>query len=532
MTRTKIAIIIGAGPAGLTAAYELLKTTKDVMPVIYEENDHVGGIAKTVNYKGNRMDMGGHRFFSKSDKVMNWWQNILPIEQAKNDPDASIDLHYQNKTTKINLQKNTPPAGNRDKDAVMLVRSRLSRIFFLNKFFDYPITLNIRTIRNLGFFRIIKIGFSYMKACIFQVKEVSLEDFLINKFGKELYLTFFKDYTEKVWGVPCSEISAEWGAQRIKGLSIMKAIGHMIKQLFPTTPDIEQKNTETSLIQRFLYPKLGPGQMWEEVLKRIVEEGGKIHYNKKATGLYMQGKDIGEVEISDTATGQTERIKGDYFFSTMPVRDLINVIHPEAPRKVLEVARGLMYRDFITVGLLMKKLKIKNETSIKTDHDIIPDNWIYIQEKGVHLGRLQIFNNWSPFLVKDPDTVWMGLEYFCNEGDELWNKTDEEFMSFAIDELASINIIDRSDVLDQTITRVPKAYPAYFGSYKDFHIIRDFTDSIENLFMIGRNGMHKYNNQDHSMLTAMKAVENIKEGIKSKEALWNINTEQDYHESK
>jgi len=506
----KVAIIIGAGPAGLTVADELLKKSKDIQPVIFEMSGDFGGISKTVNYKGNRMDMGGHRFFSKSDRVMEWWQNIIPVKE-QNKAQSQAD----------------------DTDKVMLVRERLSRIFFLRRFFDYPVTLNFDTIKNLGVVRLFKIGLSYLKIKLFPItQEKSLEDFFINRFGKELYLTFFKDYTEKVWGVPCSEIEPEWGAQRIKGLSISKALLHMLKQIFSSKATLAQKDIETSLIQQFLYPKFGPGQMWQEVAKIVQEKGAQIHLHHQVVGLKALGNKITEVVIKNLQTGEIKSQVGDYFFSTMPVKELIESITPVVPAEVFSVASKLMYRDFITVGLLMKKLKIKNETKRKTINNVVPDNWIYIQERDVKIGRLQIFNNWSPYLVADQNNVWIGLEYFCNEGDELWNKPDADFIKFAISELAKIDIIEEGDVLDSTIVKVKKAYPAYFGSYSEFSTVRKFTDSIENLFLIGRNGMHKYNNQDHSMLTAMVAVENVVNNVVSKDNIWGVNTEQEYHETK
>jgi len=384
--------------------------------------------------------------------------------------------------------------------------------------------LNLNTLSNLGFMRIIKIGLSYIKIRFSPIKnEESLEDFFINRFGKELYLTFFKDYTEKVWGIPCNRISPEWGRQRIKGLSISKALLHAVKK---------QKNTETSLIGQFMYPKFGPGQMWEQVARIIKEKGGEIYLKHKVIGLKHHDNKIVGAVVKEKTTNDLITKTADYFFSTMPVRDLIQSLQNDVPREIRQVAHGLMYRDFITAGLLLRKLKIKNETRIKTINNIVPDNWIYIQERDVKLGRIQIFNNWSPYMVKDENTVWIGLEYFCNEGDELWNKTDESFAKFAIDELAKIDIIEKEDVLDKVVIRMPKTYPAYFGTYDQFHVIKNFTDKFENLFLIGRNGMHRYNNQDHSMLTAMAAVENIINNIKSKHNIWAVNTEDEYHEDK
>lgn len=526
MENKKIAIIIGAGPAGLTAAYELLKKT-DIKPVILESTGELGGIARTINYKGNRIDIGGHRFFSKSDRVMKWWQNILPLQAAPSGGKTAVTISYQNKNRQVNLPANGPNPETEDK--VMLVRSRLSRIFYLRKFFDYPVSLNLRTIGNLGFMRLVKIGFSYLKALLFPVEEKSLEDFFINRFGRELYLTFFKDYTEKVWGVPCNEIEPEWGAQRIKGLSITKALLHMVSEIFRSQKDIEQKNIETSLIQQFLYPKFGPGQMWEEVAKQITALGGEIHFHSPVTILNCEGKNITSVLAKNEKTGETKSFTGDYFFSTMPVKDLVLGLRPGAPAKLSEIAKNLKYRDFITVGLLLTGLKVHDKGH---STNLIADNWIYIQELDVKVGRLQIFNNWSPYMVLDKKLVWIGLEYFCNEGDELWNMEEQAFKHFAIAELAKINIIDPKDVLDGVVIKMPKAYPAYFGSYGQFSEIKDYTDGFANLFLVGRNGMHKYNNQDHSMLTAMLAVENIINGVTSKNNLWQVNTEEEYHESK
>lgn len=526
----KTAIIIGAGPAGLTAAYELLEKTANIKPIIYEISEDIGGIAKTINYKGNRMDMGGHRFFSKSDRIMQWWMDILPLQQTRSD-NPVISIQYQNQNKVIPASHTGPDP--EITDTVMLVRQRLSRILFLRKFFDYPISLNRKTITNLGLIRMLKIAKSYLFAKLFPIRnEKTLEDFFINRFGKELYLTFFKNYTEKVWGVACTEIDSEWGAQRVKGLSLYKTLLHIIKKIFSTSTSVQQKNIETSLIEEFLYPKFGPGQMWEKVAEIIQERGGEIHLNHTIIGMTYSGNTVTEVTIKDTATDQIKKQSGDYFFSTMPIKELITCLTPSVPSEVLHVASGLVYRDFITVGLLLKKLKIKNETTIETQNNLTPDNWIYIQEPEVKMGRLQIFNNWSPWLVKDPNTVWLGLEYFCNENDALWQKSDAEFMQFAIDELIKIDFIDKNQVLDHTLVRIKKAYPAYFGSYHQLEMIRKFTDNMENLFLIGRNGMHKYNNQDHSMLTAITAVENIIQGIKNKDNIWSVNTEQDYHETK
>ncbi len=524
MENDKKAIIIGAGPAGLTAGYELVSRTS-ITPTIFEATADIGGISKTVNFKGNRIDIGGHRFFSKSDIVMQWWQSLLPLQGAPSKDDAMLGREVV-----ISKEKNAPDPEKTDE--VMLVRRRLSRIFFLRKFFDYPVSLNLKTILNLGIARIGRIGFSYTSSRLFPIrKETSLEDFFINRFGRELYRTFFKDYTEKVWGVPCTEIKPEWGAQRIKGLSISKAIIHALKQIFVKPNSLEQKKIETSLIEQFMYPKLGPGQMWETVAEEIQQRRGEIAMEHTVTMLESNGNRILSAIVQDK-NGNRKKINGDFFFSTMPVRDLIRAMGDKVPPEVKNIAEGLSYRNFITVGLLLTELKIKNGTDFKTINQIIPDNWIYVQESDVKLGRIQIFNNWSPYLVKDPNKVWIGLEYFCNEGDSLWTKSDDEMAELAIEELIKIGMIEKKHVLDHVTIRMPNTYPGYFGTYEHFDQIRNFTDQYENLFLIGRNGMHRYNNQDHSMLTAMAAVENIIHGVKSKENIWNVNVEDDYHEEK
>lgn len=519
------AIIIGAGPAGLTAAYELV-TRSNIKPIVLEQSNKIGGISRTEVYKGNRIDIGGHRFFSKSKVVMDWWQHILPIQGALSKDELSIqDINLQKKIAE-KLSKSGPNPETTDR--VMLIRSRLSRIFFMRKFFNYPISLNWDTIKSLGFVKIVKIGWTYSVIQLFPPKNIdSLEDFLISRFGKELYETFFKDYTEKVWGVPCSKISSEWGAQRIKGLSVTKTILHAIKTIFVNDKSINQEGTETSLIEQFMYPKLGPGQLWETVTKIIEDKGGEVIFNAKVVNLETTKNKITRVRYINQETNTNVLLEGNYVLSSMPVKHLIRALGNIVPNHVKEVGEGLQYRDFITVGLLLNELKIT-----KSNNSLISDNWIYIQEKDVKLGRLQIFNNWSPYLVKDDEKIWIGLEYFCNKGDDLWEMKDDKFIQFAIDELQKIDIINKDDVIDSTIIKVPKAYPAYFGTYDRFDEIKAFTNTFENLFLLGRNGMHKYNNQDHSMLTAITSVNNILSGITNKENIWSINVEKDYHEEK
>ncbi len=526
----KIAIIIGAGPAGLTAAYELLEKT-DIIPIIYEMSDKVGGISKTINYNDNLIDIGGHRFFSKSEKIIDWWLNIFPIQSYPAKDDMLLNRDFNQYIGDLNLfSENSSDSDPEKRDKVMLARNRVSRILFLKHFFDYPISLNLNTMVNLGFKTTFLIFISYIYSFLFPItEEKSLEDFFINRFGKKLYLTFFKDYTEKVWGIPCNEINAEWGEQRIKNLSIYKTISHYLKKKI--NKNKVNKITETSLIERFMYPKLGPGQIWEETAKIIENKGGKIFLNHEVIGMDLKDDVILKIKFKNNNSNIIGIQKGDYFFSTMPIKNLINSMGSKVPEEVIKISNGLVYRDFITVGLLLNELKIKNDSDIKTLNNIIPDNWIYIQEKNVNLGRIQVFNNWSPYLVKDDDKIWLGLEYFCNEGDILWNKSDEEMLDFAVKELLNIEFINsKNDVLDGTVIKVEKAYPAYFGSYGQFDIIRDYIDNFENLFLIGRNGMHRYNNMDHSMLTAIKAVENIINEEPSKNNIWLVNTEEEYHE--
>ncbi len=350
----KRAIIIGAGPAGLTAAFELLEKS-DVKPIIYEASYEIGGISKTVNYKNNRIDIGGHRFFSKSDRVMDWWRNIFPVQGS-----PSCDDKLLGREIPLSTAPDAPDPEKTDK--VMLWRSRVSRILFLRKFFDYPISLNFKMLSNLGLIKIFKIGTSYIKSIFFPIRtEKSLEDFMVNRFGRELYRTFFSDYTEKVWGVPCDHIKPEWGAQRIKGLSISKALLDAVKNLFGRggADSIDQKDVETTLIKQFMYPKYGPGQMWEEVARLVQEAGGEIHMGRQVRGLRHRDGKIAGVDVKDAKTGESYLVEGDYYISTMPVKDLVLGFDTGVPGEVADVASELMYRDFMTVGLLTKKLKIK-----------------------------------------------------------------------------------------------------------------------------------------------------------------------------
>lgn len=509
----KTAIIIGAGPAGLTAAYMLLKET-DVVPIVLEESDVVGGISRTVCHNGNRMDLGGHRFFSKNEEVNALWQELMPLQGAP----ALDDLLLGREKP---LEKGGPDPEHEDR--VMLVRDRVSRIYYLRKFFDYPISLKWQTIRNMGIWRTMKAGVGYVWSAIFKRKEKTLKDFMINRFGVPLYRMFFESYNEKLWGRNPEDIAPDWGAQRIKGLSLMKAILSMLRHAL----GIREKQVETSLIEQYRYPKRGPGQLWETMASEIEARGGKIVLNAAVAKIYQTNDRIEAVETSDG-----KRFEGDWFFSSMPIKDLVESLRSPVPEEVQSVAKGLPYRDFITVGMLLKSIRLKNQTERKTLNNIVPDCWIYVQERDVHMGRIQVFNNWSPYMVEDPEhTVWLGLEYFCNEGDWMWEMSDEAFIEMAKQELIRMEIIEPDAVLDAKRLRVKKAYPAYFDTYEQFDVVRAYLDGFENLYCIGRNGQHRYNNMDHSMLTAMEAVRALRNGT-GKEALWSINTEEVYHETK
>lgn len=519
----KTVVIVGAGPAGLTAALELLRQAK-IKVVVLEASGDLGGISKTVNFKNNRIDIGGHRFFSKSDWVMDWWKDILPIATDED----TVEIAYQNARRMIETG-----ASMSDDEQVMLVRNRMSRIYFDGKFFPYPVKADISTALKLGPMRVGRMIGSYGMARAFpRHPETSLEDFLLNRFGRELYETFFKHYTEKVWGVKCTEISADWGAQRIKGLNISRAIAHAltspVKKLIGSSGDA----ANTSLIERFLYPKYGPGQMWETVAEKVRAAGGEIRMGQKAVGLEVRGFQARSVTVQDSATGERTTIPADYVISTMPVTELVDAMGDAVPESVRKVSGGLEYRDFITVGLLLKKLLRTSGAIPDSPINLVPDNWIYIQDQGIDVGRLQFFNNWSPYMVNDPGTAWVGMEYFCREGDRLWSLDDSAMSELGISEMAKLGLADRDDLIDSVVLRVPKAYPGYYGSYGEFDTIRLFTDSIPNLFLIGRNGMHRYNNQDHSMLTARYTVEAILTDNRDKSAVWDVNVDDDYHEEK
>lgn len=514
----KTAVIAGAGPAGLTAASELL-AAGNIKVIICEASDAIGGISRTVCHGGNRIDIGGHRFFSKSKKVIDKWLEIMPVQTSPAFDELLLGAAA------------SPDSGSDPErtDRVMLNRRRVSRIYYLRRFFDYPVSMSMATIRAMGLGRTVKAGFGYLAERCRSRKVETLEDFYISRFGRPLYSMFFEDYTQKVWGRHPSELSADWGAQRVKGLSVTA----VLRDMFMKSLGLKGRaKVETSLIEEFMYPKLGPGQLWENMAADVVAKGAELRMNNTVRRVHIdESRSVKAVTVVD-ADGHESRIDCDWFLSSMPVKELVSEIEGiDIPADVSRIAAGLPYRDFITVGLLVDRLGITNRTAYRTYADRVPDTWIYVQERDVKLGRIQIFNNWSPYMVdRFKDHMWIGLEYFCNEGDRLWEMSDREFIDMAIQELRSIGVLSGSEVADSVRIKVRKAYPAYFGSYSEFGTVREWLDSIPNLFCIGRNGQHRYNNMDHSMLTAMAAADAILSGSADRSAVWNVNTEAEYHE--
>ncbi len=513
-------VIIGAGPAGITCGTELLRQAPDRFDVcILEATDTIGGISRTVRAGGNRMDIGGHRFFSKDERIMHWWESILPLQGAPAYDDKELGR------PSFSVEGGPDP---QVVDEVMLKRHRISRIFYDDAFFDYPISLKASTLRSLGFARTLSVGCSYLKSAVRKLPDTSLENFYVNRFGRKLYSMFFEGYTEKVWGRHPRDISADWGSQRVKGLSIRA----VIKDMLSRTPKSDDE-TETSLIKGFYYPKLGPGQLWETAADEFRRRGGTIHMGTRADRLSFdaQGR-VASVHCVD-ASGASFTIPCDEAVSSIPLVDVARAAGDAMPADARRVAEGLPYRDFVTVGLLVDRLSIGNRTDIPTLGNIVPDNWIYVQDAKVKLGRLQIFNNWSPYLVEDArHTVWVGLEYFCEEGDAFWCLSDEECIEYARQELAKIGIITAEQpILQAHRERVPKAYPAYFDTYEDIDVLRDWLQSVPNLYCVGRNGQHRYNNMDHSMLTALYTADLLCGGAVTQRDIWSVNTETSYQES-
>ncbi len=471
-TQNKKVVVIGAGPAGLTASYQLSKA--GVESIVLEKDQTVGGISRTVNYKDYHFDIGGHRFFTKIDEVDRMWQDIL--------------------------------------DDDFLKRERLSRIYYDKKFFYYPLR-PFNALLGLGLWNSLSILGSYLSSRLMPSKpEETFEQWVSNRFGKRLYHIFFKTYTEKVWGISCNEIRAEWAAQRIKGLSLIAAIkDSLIKS---QNNSHGKQNVIKTLVDQFHYPKLGPGMMWRAVAEKIKSNGSEVHLNSEVTGIVCSNDRVEAVEAE--RNGKLEQISGTDFVCSMPIRELVQKIKPPVSKKILDTANNLQYRDFLTVALIINK------------RDVFPDNWIYIHDPDVKVGRIQNFKNWSPNMVPDQRKTCLGLEYFCFENDSLWTMTDRELIDLGVREIEALGFANQKDVLDGSVVRMPKAYPVYDSKYKDsVTVIRDYLDRFDNLHLIGRNGQHKYNNQDHSMLTAMMAAENV---LGADHDLWEVNEEPEYHE--
>ena len=465
MPRSEV-VILGAGPAGLTAAYELGKA--GVASTIVERDDTVGGIARTVNYKGYRFDIGGHRFFTKVTAVENLWREVLGDN--------------------------------------LLARGRLSRIYYNNKFFSYPLK-PFNALAGLGLFETTRCVASYARSRLFPQKpEDDFATWVTNRFGRRLYSIFFETYTEKVWGIPCREIHAEWAAQRIKGLSLSTAIKNA---LFGERAKSKQDVVKT-LIDEFLYPRLGPGMMWERTRELVEQMGSRVIFDAPLERVYWKQSGVEAVEAGAVT------YEGRHFLSSVAIRDLIEALTPAPPDDVLAAARRLRYRDFLTIALVIR------------NRDLFPDNWIYVHDARVRMGRIQNFKNWSPEMVPDPEMTCLGLEYFCFEGDDLWNESDETLVELGKREIGQLKLADPSQVVDGAVVRMVKAYPVYDGAYTEaVTTVRQWLAGLGNLQLVGRNGMHRYNNQDHSMLTAMLAARNI---LGADYDLWQVNVEQEYHE--
>ena len=506
-------VIIGAGPAGLTAAYELLSSRKDIDVTLLESGSIPGGISATVQCCGCRMYLGGHRLFSKDERIMNWWKNIMPVQSKP----ACDD--------KLLCRKKPYAKGTADpekSDSVLLIRDRVSHIYYKNKFYDYPVELSAKMLHDLSLPLTAKVLCSYLRSCVKKLPETNLENFYINRFGRELYKMFFEGYTQKLWGKHPRDISAQWGAQRVKGLSLTAVMKDTLHKLIGSK---KSSNTETSLIEQFWYPKLGAGQMWQTVADKVTAMGGHILYDRKVTGIKTHGGRIVSV------TCGSETFTADECISSMPISELAQAMG--APDDIRSVADSLPYRDLVIVGLLVKDLRLRNTSKKRTVRGTVPDCWIYVQDKRVKLGRLQVFNNWSPYIVSEPfEKLWLGAEYFCSSGDGISEMTDKQLAALAAKELRKIGILGNSPVLDFHAERVSKAYPAYFGAYDRFGTVRNYLDRFDNLWCVGRNGQHRYNNMDHSMMTAIEAAKAITSGIRDKNPVWSVNTDKAYHEKK
>lgn len=510
MEKQKKVLIIGAGIAGITCAYKLVTECDNLKPIIIEQNPYIGGLATTIDYDGNFADIGPHRFFTKNEQVIEFWKSIMPLQGAN-----AIDDILLKRKIDFDDGYSDPEVD----DNVLLKRKRFSRIYYLKKFFDYPVKLNIKTILNLGIIRTMLCGFSYIKSCIIKRREKSLEDFMINRFGKVLYNTFFEYYTEKVWGRKPRDIDKSWGQQRIKGLSLIKTLLNKFS-----------KNKEISLTDEYFYPKFGAKQMCSEMLKTILEKGGEIHLDTKVVKINKSENKINSLTVKNSQ-GVISDIYGDYVVSSMPVKDLLCGMNDVA-QNVIDIAQNLPYRDYQLITYLVKKFNLKNNTDWRTINDICPDSWIYVQDREVKIGRIYIPKNFSPYLCRNIEDTLICLEYFCDKDDELLSMTDNEIFKFGIEEMLKINAIQsKEDVLKSYRFKVEKAYPAYFDSYENFDVIKSYINSIENLYCIGRNGQHKYNNMDHSTLSGIMASDIIKNSS-DKTILWSVNADDSYQEVK
>lgn len=521
ITRTKKkskVIIIGAGPAGLTAAYQLLSQKKEQYQVIVLEQDNqVGGLSKTIDYKGYKIDYGPHRFFSQSTRVNHLWQILLPVQGKY----SSEDLALGKKLPLSPLMDGPNPQYT---NKVRLIKNRITRILYLRQFFPYPIKISFSLFKKLGLKKIFKIGCSYFYIVCFPIRTIkNLEEYYINSFGKELYNIFFRDYTKKVWGVLPSKIPPDWGYQRAKGISIKE----IILQAFG------KHNHTNSLIEHFTYPKLGAGQIYEIMADKIIKMGGEIILDQQVTAVNNNHHNkITSVTATNVIDSSSKEYVADYVISSMPVKNLFASFSSSPPLLIKTIAENLKYRDYINVGILLNKMPLHNNSTISTLNNIIPDQWIYVQEKDLKIGRIDFFNNFSTAMLQDKKKIWLSAEYFCTEGDNIWNLSDKDLIKLTLQELIKINFINLDDVIDAKILKQTKAYPAYFGSYSHFDQLKKYLHSYKNLFLVGRNGMHKYNNMDHSILSGLTAADLILSHQTSKDILWNINTDQKYHESK
>ena len=508
MREEKKVIIIGAGIAGLTCAYKLVTESDNIKPVIIEKDGDIGGLARTFDYDGNYADIGPHRFFTKNEKVMEFWKSLLPLQGHKASDDILLGREPDFKDGCAN-----PEVENN----VFLKRKRFSRIYYMKKFFDYPINPNLKTVMNFGILRTVLCVLSYIKSCVVKREEKNLEDFMINRFGRVLYRTFFEFYTEKVWGRNPKNIDKSWGAQRIKGLSLLKSL---LNKFSP--------NGESSLTNEYYYPKFGAKQMCSLMLKTVLENGGEIYTNTKVIKINKEENRIKSLTIENN--DEISEIYGDYVVSSMPVKDLICSMN-NTEQNVYDTAKGLPYRDYQLITYLVKDFNLKNSTKWETINNICPDSWIYIQDRDVKIGRIYIPKNFSPYLCKNIDDTLICLEYFCDKNDALWNMSDDEIFRCGIVEMKKINAVkSEADIIKSYRLKVENAYPAYFDAYKDFDVIKFFINSIENLYCIGRNGQHKYNNMDHSTLSGIIASEMIIQKS-DKTALWEVNTDSTYQET-